>query len=134
MKTNRQHGANRIDNRSPKVSRRALLGGVAAGVAFSVVPRHVLGGQGHTAPSDKISLGLIGLGGQGHVNLFNFLQMTGRVDDDEMYRVFNMGIGMVIMVREQDAQRALGILRKAGERPRIIGRIERGRGDVRMIH
>ncbi len=66
--------------------------------------------------------------------LFNFLQMTGRVDDDEMYRVFNMGIGMVIMVREQDAQRALGILRKAGERPRIIGRIERGRGDVRMIH
>jgi len=75
MNAKEQNSGTRIDNRSHKVSRRALLGGVAAGVAFSVVPRHVLGGQGHTAPSDKISLGLIGLGGQGHVNLFNFLQM-----------------------------------------------------------
>ena len=66
--------------------------------------------------------------------LFSFLQTTGRVDHEEMYRVFNMGIGMVVIVRGQDAQRALDILREAGERPRIIGRIERGRGDVRMIH
>ena len=75
MNTEIQDSRNRIENRSHKVSRRALLRGLAAGVAFSVVPRHVLGGQGHTAPSEKIGLGLIGLGGQGHVNLFNFLQM-----------------------------------------------------------
>ena len=75
MNTEKQDSRNRIENRSHKVSRRTVLGGLAAGAAFSVVPRYVLGGQGHTAPSDKTSLGLIGLGGQGHVNLFNFLQM-----------------------------------------------------------
>ena len=57
------------------ISRRKFLGGVAAGTAFTMVPRIVLGRKGHVPPSDKTTLALIGMGGQGHVNLFNFLQM-----------------------------------------------------------
>jgi phosphoribosylformylglycinamidine cyclo-ligase len=64
--------------------------------------------------------------------LFQFIQDEGRVDYDEMYRVFNMGIGMVVFVREKDAARALSVLRKAGEKAVIIGRVEKGRGDVRL--
>jgi predicted dehydrogenase len=75
MNTKNRASRSQTEDRQHRTSRRTFLGGLAAGAAFSVVPRHVLGGPGHTAPSDKITLGLIGLGGQGHVNLYNFLQM-----------------------------------------------------------
>ena len=43
-------------------SRRQFLAATAAAAACTIVPRHVLGGPGHRAPSDKIALdGLIGL-------------------------------------------------------------------------
>lgn len=76
MKKPKHKQQHRCQADKPETTRREFLAGVAAGAAFTFVPRHVLGGQDHTAPSDKISLGLIGLGGQGHVNLFNFLQMA----------------------------------------------------------
>jgi len=42
------------------------LGGAAAGVAaFTIVPRHVLGGAGNTAPSEKLNVACIGIGGMG---------------------------------------------------------------------
>ncbi len=51
------------------VSRRTLLGGAAAAVAWSIVPRHVLGGEGQVPPSEKLTLAGIGTGGQGMQNL-----------------------------------------------------------------
>ena len=59
--------------------------------------------------------------------IFQILQQNGNVDLREMYQVFNMGIGMVAVVAEQNAQRAMSILRA-----KRIGRIERGRGKVRL--
>jgi predicted dehydrogenase len=48
------------------LNRREFLASAAAGVAaFSIVPRHVLGGPGHVAPSDKITMAYIGCGTQG---------------------------------------------------------------------
>ncbi len=47
------------------VDRRAFLESTAASLAFTIVPRHVLGGPNHTAPSDKITLAYIGCGTQG---------------------------------------------------------------------
>jgi phosphoribosylformylglycinamidine cyclo-ligase len=66
--------------------------------------------------------------------VFAFIQRAGRVDRDEMYRVFNMGIGMVAMVRARDVEPAVRALRAAGERPRLIGRIEPGKTEVRFLH
>jgi phosphoribosylformylglycinamidine cyclo-ligase len=65
--------------------------------------------------------------------VFRFIQQEGRVDRDEMYRVFNMGIGMVVMVRRSDLDEAVATLRKAGEKPVLIGRIEKGRGPVVLL-
>ncbi len=49
-----------------RVSRRQFVGGAAATVAaFYIVPRHVLGGPGYTPPSEVITRGVIGTGGQG---------------------------------------------------------------------
>ena len=60
--------------------------------------------------------------------IFRVLQENGKVDPAEMYQVFNMGIGMVAIVSERDAKRAMSFLRA-----KQIGRIERGRGKARLI-
>jgi phosphoribosylformylglycinamidine cyclo-ligase len=60
-------------------------------------------------------------------SIFQFLQKNGNVDCEEMYQVFNMGIGMVAIVAERNARRAMSILKA-----KRIGRIERGSGKVRL--
>jgi predicted dehydrogenase len=55
------------------MSRRHFLGtGLAAAAAFTIVPRHVLGGSGFMAPSDQITLGFIGTGKQARGLIGNF--------------------------------------------------------------
>ena len=56
--------------------------------------------------------------------LFQWLQKAGNVADGEMHRVFNCGIGMCVVVAEQDAEPALAHLRASGEAALRIGRIE----------
>ena len=55
------------------VDRRSLLarGAASCGAAlgFHLVPRHVLGGQGYVAPSEKVHIGLIGCGGRAAQNM-----------------------------------------------------------------
>jgi phosphoribosylformylglycinamidine cyclo-ligase len=59
--------------------------------------------------------------------IFDFLHRHGKVDRMEMYQVFNMGIGMVAIVAEKNALKAISILKA-----KRIGRIERGRGQTRL--
>jgi len=49
--------------------RKFVTSSAAAASAFMIVPRHVLGGQGYKAPSDKLNIAGIGVGGQGAANL-----------------------------------------------------------------
>jgi phosphoribosylformylglycinamidine cyclo-ligase len=56
-------------------------------------------------------------------SIFKILQKNGNVDAQEMYQVFNMGIGMVAIVGERNARIVMSILRA-----KRIGRIERGSG------
>jgi len=57
--------------------------------------------------------------------LFQWLKEQGNIADEELYRVFNCGIGLVVIVAPADAARAVKILRAAGETVWRIGRIER---------
>jgi predicted dehydrogenase len=50
-------------------SRRRFIATTSAAVAATIVPRHVLGGPGFVAPSDKVNVALVGAGGQGRTNL-----------------------------------------------------------------
>jgi phosphoribosylformylglycinamidine cyclo-ligase len=58
--------------------------------------------------------------------VFDWLQREGKVADAEMYRVFNCGIGMTVHVAAADAQRAIGILRDAGQEALVIGEVRTG--------
>jgi phosphoribosylformylglycinamidine cyclo-ligase len=62
--------------------------------------------------------------------LFRFIQKEGRVDGREMYRVFNMGLGYVIVVRHADAEECVSLLRRAHCRAWIAGYIRRGSRQV----
>ncbi|HLD10200.1 MAG TPA: phosphoribosylformylglycinamidine cyclo-ligase [Methylophilaceae bacterium] len=57
--------------------------------------------------------------------LFSWLQAQGNITDDEMYRTFNCGIGMVVIVSAQDAEAAKKLLATEGEQVWTIGNIRR---------
>ena len=66
--------------------------------------------------------------------LFQWLQGEGNVAESEMHRVFNCGIGMVVVVARENAAEALRRLNEAGEKALEIGRIEaRGDGEAQTI-
>lgn len=60
---------------SGKINRRKFLGSAAAAsLAFTIVPRNVIGGKGHVAPSDKLTLAYIGCGTQGLREMVTLIQ------------------------------------------------------------
>ncbi len=66
--------------------------------------------------------------------LFQWLQQAGKVAEDEMHRVFNCGIGMVVVLAAGDAEAAQAQLAATGETVYRIGRIEaRGEGQAQTI-
>ena len=62
--------------------------------------------------------------------IFPFLQKLGNVDEKDMYNVFNMGIGMILVVAEKDVERTMEILAANGEKPSVIGTVTDGEGIV----
>lgn len=58
--------------------------------------------------------------------LFSLIAKTGGIAWEEMYNTFNCGIGMVLCVKEEDADRTVAAAEEAGERAFVIGRIEEG--------
>jgi predicted dehydrogenase len=82
---------------SDNLPRRTFVKHAAAASAFTIVPRHVLGGPGHRAPSDRVNIASVGVGGMGRNDVKGVAQAGGvivalcDVDDDaaaESYRAF----------------------------------------------
>lgn len=62
--------------------------------------------------------------------VFGFLEKYGRIPHREMFNIFNMGIGMVIALDASEAGKAIEILRAAGEKASVIGRVSDREGVV----
>ncbi|MDE6226211.1 MAG: phosphoribosylformylglycinamidine cyclo-ligase [Muribaculaceae bacterium] len=60
--------------------------------------------------------------------VFRLLEKYGKVPHREMFNIFNMGIGMVLAVNEEDAPKVVEILTNAGEKASVIGKIVEGNG------
>ncbi|WP_126453918.1 phosphoribosylformylglycinamidine cyclo-ligase [Sulfuriflexus mobilis] len=65
--------------------------------------------------------------------VFDWLQQHGNVEDSEMYRTFNCGIGMVVCVTAADADKALEILNDSGEQAGRIGEIVAAEGNSPQV-
>ena len=60
--------------------------------------------------------------------IFAEVQAASGADDAEMGRTFNMGLGMVVSVRPDQAEQALGVLRRHCLEASVVGRLTRGAG------
>ena len=66
-------------------------------------------------------------------SIFSFLQQHGNIEIEEMFRVFNMGIGYILIVRPSFADSILAHLQQLGELPILLGEITGGSGKVHLI-
>lgn len=65
--------------------------------------------------------------------VFGFIKDTGRVDSAEMFRTFNMGVGMVLIVAAQEAGEIMENLASRGEKSYLIGEVVPGNRTVEII-
>ena len=62
--------------------------------------------------------------------IFKYIENRGKVDHDEMYRVFNMGIGFVVIIPKSELVKATNILKAQHQPYSVIGVIRKGKGQV----
>ncbi|HEY3779654.1 MAG TPA: phosphoribosylformylglycinamidine cyclo-ligase [Fimbriimonadaceae bacterium] len=65
--------------------------------------------------------------------IFQLIQQTGNIPDSEMFRAFNMGIGMVLFVQREAAAAIVQRLQQYGEAAAVIGTVVPGPHDVQLI-
>ncbi|MEQ9208280.1 MAG: AIR synthase-related protein, partial [Pseudomonadales bacterium] len=65
--------------------------------------------------------------------IFSWLQKQARIDDKEMMRTFNCGIGMVLVISDRDEEAVIDLLHAAGEQPFVIGEIVAREGDEEQV-
>jgi len=64
--------------------------------------------------------------------IFQIIQAKSGVPEDELYQVFNMGIGMTIVISPEKADSALRFIRTQGQRAWLIGEVVRGTGRAKL--
>ncbi|ERM92751.1 phosphoribosylformylglycinamidine cyclo-ligase [Caldanaerobacter subterraneus] len=62
--------------------------------------------------------------------IFDMIKRLGEIEEKEMYRTFNMGIGMVVIIDKEEVEKALKRLKEVGETAFVIGEIVEGEGGV----
>ena len=86
---------------------------ITGGGFYENIPRSIPDGLG--ARIDKASVRVL--------PIFDLIRKTGGIDERDMFNTFNMGVGMSIVVKKDDADRALEILKGCGENAYVIGEI-----------
>jgi phosphoribosylformylglycinamidine cyclo-ligase len=113
------------------VIKKLTAGGAEAGLVRGMA--HITGG-GITENLPRIlprgTCAVVDLASWTVPPLFTHLQALGDVAQDEMFRTFNMGIGLIVVVPAEQVKKAKAILNRANERHCIIGRIARGERKV----
>ena len=66
-------------------------------------------------------------------SIFDIIQNFGKITKGEMYRTFNMGIGMAVVVSKKDGEKAVRLLNKLGEEALVIGKVGKAKAEVKVI-
>ena len=91
---------------------------ITGGGFYENIPRAL--GEGKCAKIEKSAVRVL--------PVFSLISKKGGIEEREMFNTFNMGVGMCVTVRKDDADRALELLREAGEQAYILGEIAQGEG------
>ena len=89
---------------------------ITGGGFFENIPRSIPDGLCAKIDSDKVRV----------LPIFKLIAKTGNISERDMFNTFNMGVGMSIVVSEDDVEKALSILRECGEDAYVMGRIVKG--------
>ncbi len=93
---------------------------ITGGGFYENIPRSVP--DGLCAEIDKAALKIPAI--------FGLIQRTGNIPERDMFNTYNMGVGMSVVVPEDEAQTALRVLRESGEEAYIIGKIIKGEDKI----
>ena len=64
--------------------------------------------------------------------IFKLIQKVGNIPERDMYNTFNMGIGMSIIVKKEETEKAIKILEEQGEKAYLIGEVVEGKKDIEI--
>jgi phosphoribosylformylglycinamidine cyclo-ligase len=107
---------------------RALLGAIDVRAAAHITGGGIVGNLGRVLPRSVDAI--VDRSTWEAPRIFDEIRRLGEVPDAEMIRVYNLGIGMIVVVPPEDAYRSIDILRSNGHRAVEIGRVVTGAGDV----
>lgn len=91
---------------------------ITGGGFFENIPRIIPEGLGVEIDKSKFSV----------PSIFELIKKSGNIDENEMFATFNMGIGMIMVVKEEEAEQLMKKLITVNNRVSIIGRIVQGNG------
>ena len=95
-----------------KINVRAISH-ITGGGFYENIPRSIP--EGFCAKIEKSAVKIL--------PIFDLLAKTGGVSERDMFNTFNMGVGMSVVVKKEDADKAIELLRLAGEDAYIMGEI-----------
>ena len=93
---------------------------ITGGGFYENIPRSLPDGFG--AEIEKSSLKIL--------PIFDLIQKVGDIPERDMFNTFNMGVGMSVIVKKEDAEKAVEILKANGEDAYIMGKIVKGEGVI----
>ncbi len=96
---------------------------ITGGGFYENIPRSIP--EGLTARIEKNSIRIL--------PIFKFLQKSGNISEHDMFNTYNMGVGMSVIVSQNDLEKSLEILRKNGEDAYVIGKITKGEDKIEIV-
>ena len=88
---------------------------ITGGGFYENIPRSIPDGLGASIEKAAVKV----------LPIFDLIAKAGNVPEHDMFNTFNMGVGMSVIVAAEDAEKAVKVLKDAGEEPYIIGKIVR---------
>ncbi len=98
---------------------------------------HITGGGFYENIPRMLPAGLKAIVNSKKINtptIFEVIKSLGNIDIDEMYSTFNMGIGIVMAVKESEAGEMISFLEAKGEKAYVIGEVKKGEGGIEICH
>ncbi|MFH0764752.1 MAG: phosphoribosylformylglycinamidine cyclo-ligase [Candidatus Omnitrophota bacterium] len=99
------------------------IANITGGAFYDKIPRIIPGGMAIEIYKDSWPV----------PRIFKTIKKKGGIDDKEMYRTLNMGIGMVVVLAKQDVDRAVNVLSKLSLKSYVIGKVVKGNREVTVF-
>ena len=95
---------------------------ITGGGFYENIPRSIPDGLGAVIDRSAVRI----------LPIFELIQKTGSIPERDMFNTFNMGVGMSVVVPEQEADKALAVLRANGQEAYVIGHVAESQDKVQI--